>query len=553
MQPNKLKECDLWWKGPEWLRSNTPSSMKTNFNVGKRPFQLEIRNSVRPVVCVNVKKTPIFDQFSNYWVLVRNVAWTARFVWNAHWYGPFINGPLKQFELRSAIMKLIQLSQQDSFSEELKCLNRGSTVNPKGPLSTLAPFLDAHGIIRVGGRLQKSGLSFEQIHPCVLSPNHILAKLIIRYYHESYFHAGPTLLRSVLRRQFWILRINSAIKHCMIRCHTCIRLKAETCKQVMASLPKARVVPARPFTTTGVDYAGPFQMLEIRGRRKVPIKAYLAIFVCFATKAVHLEMVSDLTSNAFLAAFSRFVSRRGVPKDMYSDNGTTFVGASKILEKEFLEFMNSNLEPLSKFLTEKGCEWHFIPPYTPHFGGLWEAGVKSVKGQLKSIFTRTSFTFEQWTTVIAEIEACLNSRPLMPESNDPNELNALTPGHFLIGGPITAIPSTDLSDVSANKLKYWASLKSLSQKFWKRWSQEYLNTLQQRSKWRTKQTGLKVGDLVILKEENMAPTKWPLGRIVELHVGSDGLHRVVSIKTINGQVKRPITKLVKLPLDENND
>ena len=206
-------------------------------------------------------------------------------------------------------------------------------------------------------------------------------------------------------------------------------------------------------------------------------------FVCFSTKAIHLELVSDLTSECFIAAFKRFISRRGIPLEVNSDNGTTFVGASKQIE-QLKQFFSNNSEEICNFATSLNIQWHFIPPRAPHFGGLWEAGVKSVKKLLQTTLQGSKFTYEQYLTFLTQVEACLNSRPLVLESSDPNEPGALTPGHFLIGGPITALPNKDLSSVPANRLKHWQSLEQKSQIFWKKWSREYLNTLQQRSKWR---------------------------------------------------------------------
>ena len=520
---NLLKTSELWWKGPDWLLNTNHFTSDVKFKPSKKPLDVEIRHSKRALVFATVFKSSILQKYSNYWKLVRMVAWITRFCCNAHWLGPHISGPLHLFELRDAIRTLVKLSQLECFASEHKRLSRSQEIDKSSSLASLSPFIDHHNIIRVGGRLQNSELSFDQKHPPVLDPHHSLTKSIIRYFHKIHFHAGPQLLKSVLRNQFWILRINSAIRHCITHCLHCIRLKAETKNQTMAPLPKSRVTPSKPFAITGVDYAGPLSIVGKGGRHKVMVKAYIAVFVCFATKAIHLELVSDLTSEAFLAALTRFVSRRGIPAELHSDNGSNFTGAKNILKKEFKEFLANNSDRVSNFLSEKGTQRYFIPPYTPHFGGLWEAGVKSVKGQLHAVLSKDTFNFEQWTTLLTQIEACLNSRPLIPDSNDPNEFSALTPGHFLIGGPIVSLPQPDLTNIPRNRLKYWNSVKSLSQLFWKRWSKEYLNTLQQRNKWRFNKNAVQLNDLVIIREENSPPTSWPLGRIEKLHTGSDGI------------------------------
>jgi len=202
---------------------------------------------------------------------------------------------------------------------------------------------------------------------------------------------------------------------------------------MMANLPKSRVTLNRPFTVCGLDYTGPIQLLRLKDHRSSVTQAFICLFVCFSTKAIHLELVSELTTDTFLAAFKRFISRRGIPMEVHSDNATTFIGAARRL-KDLKQFLSDNNDPLMKFFTNLNINWHFIPPRGPHFGGLWEAGVKSVKAMIRVTLKEEKFTFEQYLTFLTQVEACLNSRPLILEFSDPNEPGALTPGHFLIGG-----------------------------------------------------------------------------------------------------------------------
>ncbi|GFV80136.1 integrase catalytic domain-containing protein [Trichonephila clavipes] len=218
----------------------------------------------------------------------------------------------------------------------------------------------------------------------------------------------------------------------------------------MGDLPTHRVThrqligtPSRPFSVCGVDYACLINILRYRDRGAKTTKGYIALFVCFATKALHLELVSDLISEAFIGSLKRFCARRGAPKHIYSDNGTTFVGARrKLLEIfKFVSKLNEN-EHFFYFLSQVNTEWHFNPPVSPHFGGLWEAGVKSIKYPLKRVIGITNLTFEEFSTLLTQIEAILNSRPLVSLDcdNDPDSLNILTRSHFLIGEVITSSP-----------------------------------------------------------------------------------------------------------------
>lgn len=320
----------------------------------------------------------------------------------------------------------------------------------------------------------------------------------------------------------------------------------------MGELPAARVTPSRPFLVCGVDYAGPVQIKANRFRNSKSSKAYIAVFVCFSTRAIHLELVSGLSSQDFIAAFRRFISRRGKCTDIYSDCGTNFVGANRELKQLLSQVQApSHRLLLNQEFAIEGINWHFSPPSAPHFGGLWEAGVKSVKHHLRRILGESRLTFEEFYTTLCQIEACLNSRPLTAMSSDPSDLSALTPGHFLIGSAMTSIPEPNLDHAPVNRLDHYQRLQQLVQHFWKRWSTEYLARLQQRPKWCHRQHSPQIGDLVLVRDDDLPPTKWRLGRIVKTHPGRDSLVRVVSLKTVNGLVKRPITKISLLPFKDS--
>lgn len=273
--------------------------------------------------------------------------------------------------------------------------------------------------------------------------------------------------------------------------------------------------------------------------------------MCFATKGVHCELVSDLSSDSFIGALKRFVSRRGKSSCIYSNNGTTFVGAQRQL-KELSEFLRSEeiQSDVSNFLRDQETTWKFIPPNAPHFGGLWKAAVKSATHHLHRIVGKSPLTFEELQTIFCEIEAILNSRPLTPLSNDPNDLTYLSPGHFLIGTTLNSFPYHDLIDVSENRLVRWQRVEQARQHFWRRWSREYLHTLQERSKSRTnKGEQLKPGQMVLLKQQGLAPMQWLLGRIEEVHPGSDKIVRTATIRTARGNCTRPLSKVAVLPID----
>lgn len=246
-------------------------------------------------------------------------------------------------------------------------------------------------------------------------------------------HAGAQATTGEIRQKFWPLSARSSTRKIIKNCTTCFRANPINSQARMGDLPERRVQPSRSFSTCGVDYGGPLYIKEGKRRNAKLTKTYIALFVCFITKATHIELVSDLSSEAFINALKRFMAKRGKPVHIYSDNGTNFVGAARELQELHKLFQNKQYKfRLERLLTEEGITWHFIPPNAPHFGGLWEAGIKSAKTHLKKIVGQAALNYEEMHTLLVQVEAILNSRPITCLSNDPNDLSALTPGHFLI-------------------------------------------------------------------------------------------------------------------------
>lgn len=233
----------------------------------------------------------------------------------------------------------------------------------------------------------------------------------------------------------------------------------------MASLPTARVIPSRPFSHCAMDYSGAIMVQALKGRGHRAVKAYVVVFLCLATKAVHIELAGGLTTPGFIAAYERFTSRHGVFTDLYSDNATNFVGAAAVFLRSERQLFDSRVQTA---LASKGTTWHFSPPLSPHFNGLAESAIRAVKHHIRRVIGDSTLTFEELTTVLAKIESCLNSRPLCPMSNDPDDFDVLTPGHFLFGEPTNTIPQKDLSDCNPTRLTRWQLTHHMVQSFWKR-------------------------------------------------------------------------------------
>ncbi|XP_037959451.1 uncharacterized protein LOC119688862 [Teleopsis dalmanni] len=273
-------------------------------------------------------------------------------------------------ELRDALVFIIKTIQGSEFAKEISDLKQCKAVNSSSKLNTLAPFIDEQGVLRGGGRLEASTLPYDAKHPMVIPYNHSIVKLMFKMKHEENSHCAPQLLLSIMRQNFWPIKGKIMARNIVHSCVICSKAKPKLMDQLMGNLPTDRVTLTKPFFTTLVDYCGPIWIhYKIRGKK--PTKAYLAVFCCFATKAVHLEVVSDLTTEAFIAAIQRFISRRGRCQTIYSDNATNFVGArNQLQELQSTIYSENGKEKIIKTSSNKGIDFKFIPPRAPHFGGL---------------------------------------------------------------------------------------------------------------------------------------------------------------------------------------
>jgi Pao retrotransposon peptidase./Putative peptidase (DUF1758)./Integrase core domain./Protein of unknown function (DUF1759). len=552
LNPALLSEpttLSLWSHGPSFMY-DAQVCWPPSFSSPSAPSMPIPELKSTPVALIASDSVPvdpsIVCRFSSFLRLQRVVAWMMRFARNCRSRlkaQTIAHGPLTASELEQSLLCIVSIVQASHFAEQILLIKSDKHVPS---LSTLSPFLDEVGILRVGGRLQNSELSFSAQHPMLIPRNSHLATLICSHYHLASMHAGPLTCQALIRERFWILSLRRILRTTIHRCAICHRSRAATLQPPMSSLPSFRVRPVRPFTTTGVDFAGPFNVRVPRLRKPLISKGYLCLFVCASTKAVHLEFASELSTSSFLAAFDRFIARRGLPRTMLSDQGRNFVGAETQLS-EIYDLLLKDQQEFCDHLSRRQITWQFNPPYAPNFGGLWEAAVKSTKALLYRMSKNILFTTEEYFTLFARIESILNSRPLCGLSSAPEEsMNYLSPGHFLIGAPLLARPELEIQeDVSLHDR--WKKISQMVQSFWNRWSREYLNTLNQRLKWNRPSKELTVGDVVIVKNLNYPPPQWPLARVHALHPGADGHTRVVTLRTADGIITRPVNRVIPMP------
>ncbi|XP_055527696.1 uncharacterized protein LOC129720267 [Wyeomyia smithii] len=542
--PEDLKQNILWWSGPRFL-------CEVEYDVEDTEEILENLPELKVhVITMSAHDSfPFFGKFSSFRKIQRTMCYVLRFIRNCK--RPKSNR-VKQVhlsieELRQASEAIVKAIQQAHLGDEIKRVISNQTCKRLG---NLRPVYE-NGLLRVGGRLDRSVLPFAAKHQLILPDKDPVTKKLIRTLHMEHLHVGQAGLISIIRQRYWLLNAKSTVRQVTRSCVTCFRTKPVETKQLMGNLPTSRIVPSPPFAVTGVDYAGPFMVRQGSYRPKL-VKSYVAVYVCMATKAVHLEIVSDLTTDAFLASLKRFISRRGMVQQIHSDNATNFHGASNQLHELYRQFQNQQeVKKIQQFCEVREIQWHFIPPDAPEFGGLWEAAVKAMKTHLKRVVGNANLTYEEMATILAEIEAILNSRPLFSLSNDPADPQVITPAHYLIGRPLSAPAEPSLEDTKVNRLDRWQHLQLMREHFWRAWSRDYLNSLQPRKKNTRATSNVRPGMVVLLHDKTQPPLSWKLGRITGVYPGDDGLVRAIDVFSNGATYRRPINKVSIIPIEDN--
>uniref|UniRef100_A0A5S6QKN7 Integrase catalytic domain-containing protein n=1 Tax=Trichuris muris TaxID=70415 RepID=A0A5S6QKN7_TRIMR len=539
-----LKRDTNWWNGPAWLmkEEHVWPSLSTNKSQAEEsePETLLCLHAVDEMEGISLA-----EKYGNFDRLIRITAICLRFADNCRCPQQLLRvGPMTTSELRNAQSVWFRIVQREAFPKEIERLRSLKGLSEDNKIYKLDPFLSEDRLIRMKGRIDKADLPYNARHPIILPHNHVVVDLLIRHCHERQLHAGTEHTLAVLRQGFWILKARSAVKRIIKDCRICRRFTSTHYTQQMAPLPEDRITQAYPFERTGLDFAGPLYVKRGRSVKKV----YICLFTCMTIRAIHLELVTDMSTGQFLLAFRRFVAHRGNPATLQSDNSKTFKAADRELRQLF---NRQSINEIRRELCSKGVTWKFITERAPWTGGYWERLVRSVKTPLRKVLGHALLTEQEITTVLTEVEARVNSRPLTFIGEDPKDMNVLTPFHFLIGREFRALPDQVATEESVIMIpqsgdemrQRWRYQQRLVAHFWKRWRREYITTLATRNKWCGTRTPPMVGDIVLIAEENVPRTRWSMGKIVEVLPGSDGMVRSVRLRTIRGIITRPIAKL----------
>ena len=384
--------------------------------------------------------------------------------------------------MKKALAALIRAVQQSAYSGVITQLQTNTMTNLPPLVGQLGLYIDEQKLLRCRGRLKNAPLQDNTKYPVLIPKDTYLAELIIRATHLMLMLAGVRETLTQLRQSYWILKGRQLVKRILHQCVTCKKVEGRPFRSVnFPPLPQPRVTGSQPFQVTGVDYAGP---LYVRNNKTETSKCYVCLFTCAAIRAVHLELVDDNTANAFLKAFTRFISRRGVPECIISDNAQTFQASSKVLQPLKTQILKE--AECQKFLANHVIKWQFITERAPWWGGFYERMIGLMKRRLKKTIGRDSLNAVELATMLTEIEATLNSRPLTYTYGDIDDGPPLTPSHFLCGHRLLALPCTEEdpeylpNDLTPSEFtKKFRYHQRLMQIFWRQWRNEYLASLRE--------------------------------------------------------------------------
>ncbi len=471
--------------------------------------------------------------------MLRLTAWCMR--WRNKRRGRHLTGE----EIRRAELCIWRHVQRCCFARTLKDLQEKGKLSSLSTLAHLRPFLAPDGLLRTNARLRLLlHLPYEVRHQIILPKDHSLVQQLLQHVHGPLLqHGGVQHVLSHILRRYWIVRGRSFVRSVVSSCVSCRRLRAQPSTQEMAPLPPERVPQTRtsPFAHTALDMAGPFRVKYDNGGKDS--KAYFLLLTCLVYRAVHLEPLADMSTDSFLQAFQRFTARRGTPLTVLSDHGSNFIGG----RNELRRLWNKTKQDAVQRKLEN-IIWDFTPPRGPHFGGIYERLIRSVKNALYHTFTPDHVvTWELFFTTLTVVEGILNTRPLAYIGTDPADIVPLTPADFLGTSPYHQLPT--LPQGNWNMRRMWHHTQERLDKLWRRWCLEVRPHLQAVSTWRKQERPIREGDVVAFLDEKRRG-KWPLGKIVEVTPSRDGQVRRVHVLVDGSVYVRPIQQVaVLLPAD----
>ena len=444
-----------------------------------------------------------------------------------------------------AEMYVVKCVQHDHFTHP--------APNTTNHLKQLQVYRDDNLVLRVGGRAKQSTEPMEVSHPVILPRDSQYSLLVVRECHEKIQHQGMMFTMHRVRDEgYWVIGLRGKASRVVRQCAKCIRKRGIPQAQRMADLPAERLEPSPPFTYCGVDCFGPFPVKD--GRKEA--KRYGLIVTCLASRAVHIEMLVDMSTDAFMMALRNVIALRGDIRLIRCDQGTNFVGASRELKRALNEMDPGSI---SYKLLELNCEFKFNPPAASHRGGVWERQIRTIRSVLSSMLSSTRpLSSDALRTFLYEAAAIVNSRPLSVESlEDSNSPVPLSPNSILTQKHSAILPPPGVFvEADLYVRQRWRAVQLHANEFWRRWRRSYLASLQSRRRWQDEKENLKQGDVVILTDEQVERSLWRLAKVIEAIPDQDGLVRTVRLLVAPAkdsasaatptELVRPVQKLILL-------
>ena len=447
---------------------------------------------------------------------------------------------------------ILNCVQTKAFKGEIEAINEKRDLPRNSHIQDLSPYIDDKGLLRVGGRLnnlQNVGLS--SLNPIIVPSGHV-ATLLVRFFHDKVFHQGRSITEGAIRSHgYWILRGKKLISSIIYTCVVCRKLRRKPQEQKMADLPLDRLTPGPPFSSVGLDVFGPWQVVTRRTRGgSAQSKRWAVLFTCLTTRAVHIELIEDMSSSCFINALRRFIALRGPVKLFRSDRGTNFIGAVDDLR---VNAINVEDNTFRTYLKDNRATWLFNAPHASHMGGVWERAIGSARKILDSMLLQEGskeLTHEVLVTLMAEVCAILNSRPIAALDTDASSPLVLSPNMLLTQKQGEICTFSDNMGIKDTYSASWKHVQVLSDMFWKKWRVTYIESLQKRRKWCASKRNLKTGDVVLLREKDVHRNLWPMAIIERPIESSDQMVRKAVVRVAkDGKVTtytRPITEMVLL-------
>lgn len=538
----------FWMNGPEWLtvKSKWPEwsgNVESIVCTSEEDDNLESAHSVATITTeeTGIHKLIDLKNVSRLQKLLRITAYAYRFIKNCRVKSEFrTRTTLTADEIHNAMTTWITNTQEHSFRNQLTDVSKHSSI-----VRQLRLYKDNDKTIRCGGRLANAPLCDSAKFPYLLPTKHRFTTLVIQDAHQRQLHAGVNSTVTYLRQTFWIPRIRQSVRSTLKKCVICRKVTSKPYqKPDPPPLPKGRVNDDIPFSVCGVDFAGP---LHVKNTDKTKSKVYICLYTCASTRAVHLELVPNLSVESFMLGFRRFTSRHSVPRTLISDNALTFIAASKDIQT-----LTKSAVIHDQF-NSRGTTWKFIAKRAPWFGGFYERLIGLTKQCLRKVLGNACVDTETLRTILYEVESTVNDRPLTYLSTDSSDPNPISPSQLLYGRRINVLPYPNDSseNVKCEQSKEtvntnFARQCKLVEHFRNRWKLEYLTSLREyhRATGNNKNQ-IKIGEIVQIHDETHR-NQWKLGIVDKLLTGEDNIVRSVQLKTARGNTNRPIAKLYPL-------